>query len=252
MGKTLLLVSHDLESIKRWCDEVIWLDGGVAKDRGDPRRVIDHYLTYLERGEEQELIDRERLTQASGAGDHRLTDAINQLSHLPSEPALERASDSHSNGLESNQPARWGSREIEIVKVSLYGANDLEKRVFHPEDSCTIEIEYSTNEDRPDPVFGIGIHRLDGVTVYGSNTHIEEISFPPHPPKGKVRFSMPRLGLLEGVFTVDVAVHTQDGYPYDYHRAAVSFTIRNPQGQIGVVLPVHSWDIEEINLERLR
>ena len=43
-GRTVLLVTHSLDLVTRFCDEAVWLDGGVAKAQGDPRRVIDAYL----------------------------------------------------------------------------------------------------------------------------------------------------------------------------------------------------------------
>src|SRR5690606_32835690 len=64
-GKTLLLVTHDLDAVERWCDEVLWLHGGEVKDRGDPRRVIDHYRQFIEKGEELELLEENR--QAASA-----------------------------------------------------------------------------------------------------------------------------------------------------------------------------------------
>src|SRR6186997_63441 len=45
-GKTILLVTHSLGLIERFCDEALWLDGGKVEAEGDPRRVVDAYLTY--------------------------------------------------------------------------------------------------------------------------------------------------------------------------------------------------------------
>jgi lipopolysaccharide transport system ATP-binding protein len=47
MGTTLLLVSHDLDAVERWCDEVLWLEGGVVRDRGEPRS--DRSLSAISR-----------------------------------------------------------------------------------------------------------------------------------------------------------------------------------------------------------
>src|SRR5207249_729438 len=54
-GKTILLVTHSLNLVERFCDEALWLDGGRAQAHGDPRRVIDAYLTAVERSEDQLL-----------------------------------------------------------------------------------------------------------------------------------------------------------------------------------------------------
>jgi len=43
MGKTMVIVSHELEAIEKWCDRVVWLDGGIIKEVGIPGKVIDSY-----------------------------------------------------------------------------------------------------------------------------------------------------------------------------------------------------------------
>jgi ABC-type polysaccharide/polyol phosphate transport system ATPase subunit len=54
-GKTILLVTHSLNLIERFCDEAIWLDAGEKQAEGDPKRVIGAYLTAVEATEEQLL-----------------------------------------------------------------------------------------------------------------------------------------------------------------------------------------------------
>src|ERR1700693_2465927 len=39
-NKTILLVTHSLSLIERFCDEALWLDGGRAMSHGDPTRVV--------------------------------------------------------------------------------------------------------------------------------------------------------------------------------------------------------------------
>ena len=52
-GKTILLVTHALAMVERFCDEALWLDAGVKKGIGDPKRIVDAYITAVERGEER-------------------------------------------------------------------------------------------------------------------------------------------------------------------------------------------------------
>ncbi len=51
-GKTILLVTHSLNLIERFCDEALWLDDGHARAHGDPKRVVGAYLTAVEETEE--------------------------------------------------------------------------------------------------------------------------------------------------------------------------------------------------------
>lgn len=255
-GKTLLLVSHDLDAVERWSDEVLWLEGGNVRDRGEPRRVIDHYRQFIEKGEELDLL----------AGEARASVGAPTQSEI-SRPA-EEAPDSAARPEERRiEPQRWGSREIEIVEVHLFGSGasgstaaaegaegessdgvqSLQGRVFHPDDGLEIRVRYKVHQTAQAPtdgiVFGIGIHRTDGLLIHGSNTDIERIAVPPLRAGGEVRYRVTRLGLFDGVYTVDVAVHRQDGYPFDYHKNSVRFSVRSPLKQVGVVVPQHSWQV---------
>ena len=42
-GTTVLFVSHDMESIRKMCSRVIWLDGGTIRMEGTPDEVCDAY-----------------------------------------------------------------------------------------------------------------------------------------------------------------------------------------------------------------
>ena len=46
-GKTIIFVSHDLSTVERICDEVIWLKKGRVEMHGYPKRVVDAYLEYV-------------------------------------------------------------------------------------------------------------------------------------------------------------------------------------------------------------
>lgn len=43
-GKTLVVVSHDLNLVRSWCDEAMWLSDGLMKMFGHPGQVVDAYL----------------------------------------------------------------------------------------------------------------------------------------------------------------------------------------------------------------
>lgn len=217
-GKTLLMVTHDLEAVERWCDEALWLHAGEVRDRGDPRRVVDHYLQFIEKGEELKMLADKEAQAAAPA------------QHSSAQPA-------------TFQQRRWGSREIEIVAVNILGSQGEEKLVFHPDDGARIEFDYLLHEAVDKVVFGVAINRADGLHVHGSNTEIERITLPDLRKQGKVVYEIKRLGLLEGAYSVDVASHRPDGYPFDYHQHALEFKVRSNQKQVGVFVPEHNWRI---------
>lgn len=42
-NKTVILVSHNLDQVKDFCDRVVWLDKGQIKAKGNPEKIIKSY-----------------------------------------------------------------------------------------------------------------------------------------------------------------------------------------------------------------
>ena len=49
------------------------------------------------------------------------------------------------------------------------------------------------------------------------------------------------LELVEGTYMLDVAVHTVEGYPYDYHRLLYTFRVKSRTHDVGIYRPRHQW-----------
>lgn len=46
-GRTVLLVSHDLSSVRSLCSRAVWLEGGRVQAVGDTSEVVDQYLKRI-------------------------------------------------------------------------------------------------------------------------------------------------------------------------------------------------------------
>src|SRR6187397_1552472 len=64
-GKTILLVTHSLGLVERFCDDALWMDGGQLKVQGDPKRVVGAYVTDVEKSEEEQLAAADARAQES-------------------------------------------------------------------------------------------------------------------------------------------------------------------------------------------
>ena len=43
LGKTMVIVSHNLGAIERWCNRAVWLNDGMIREIGIPGKVVDSY-----------------------------------------------------------------------------------------------------------------------------------------------------------------------------------------------------------------
>ena len=215
--KTILLVSHSLDLVAGLCDRVLWLDQGVQRLVGEPRRVIDAYR--------QEVAERE--------GE----------AHRAAKEERERSAESVA------QELRWGSREAEITAVRLLAGGE-ERYHLETGETATFEIRARAAQRLTDFVFGVAVNTPRGFEVWGTNTDLE--GFTPGCFEGEavVRLTCPDLRLAPGDYLVDVAVHSKDGAPYDYQKQALAFTVTARTGGVGVYFPEHRWEVEGVDLTK--
>lgn len=51
LGKTIIFVSHGLQTINKYSDKVVFLQRGEMREFGEPEKVVESYETYLENKE---------------------------------------------------------------------------------------------------------------------------------------------------------------------------------------------------------
>ncbi len=230
-GKTILLVTHSLNLIERFCDEAVWLDAGEKQAEGDPKRVIGAYLTAVEAIEEQ-------LLAATTA--RAVQEAAEPAVAVAGEGAGEAAADPSGNMFQATE-GRWGSREAEILRVAFLDKDQQPSFVFHTGDAMSIRLSVRASHPLDDFVFGIGLFNADGVCCYGTNTYIEEMIPTRLAGDADVTFAIDTLELVEGTYKLDVAIHKRDGYPYDYHRLLYTFRVKSRTQDVGIYRPSHRW-----------
>ena len=228
-GKTVLLVTHSLNLVERFCDEAAWLDGGRMRAEGDPYRVIAEYVSDVEKQEE-------RFLASSDDKARNVVDAV----PAPVQPAADLPPDPTADMMQAAE-GRWGSRVVEIVDVALVDAQGQPVHVIHSGDPATLRMTVRAHQPVDDFVFGIGIFGADGVCIYGTNTDIDE--FVPGKLEGDatVAIAFKGLDLVEGTYKLDVAVHKHDGVPYDYHRLLHTFRVKSRAKDVGIYRPGHRW-----------
>jgi ABC-type polysaccharide/polyol phosphate transport system ATPase subunit len=236
-GKTILLVTHSLGLVERFCDEALWLDAGRIKGSGDPKRIVGAYITDVERREEVELA----------ATDARAKETASAAIVSPDEPASAVLPDTPIET--ATGPAdmfraaegRWGSREVEITEVSLLSGDGTPGHVFHSGERLDVKIRLRAPLAIDDFVVGLGLFNAEGICCYGTNTYIEELTPEQLLGDAEAVFSIDALDLVEGTYKLDVAVHKMDGYPYDYHRLLHTFRVKSRAKDVGIYRPRHAW-----------
>lgn len=238
-NKSILLVTHSLDLVEKFCDEAHWLDKGVSKGEGDPKKVVAAYVMNVEDSEEHSLAKAEAARLAASASEEAQAPPpdVNGVS-APENPVDD--AETNRDGFKATE-GRWGTREIEITDVSISGPDGESGHVFQSGDAITVHMTVTAREPITDFVFGLGLFNADGVCVYGTNTNLEEFQPSAIEGEGAVTFEIDSLDLVEGTYRLDLAAHKADGYPYDYHRLLYTFRVKSKIRDVGIYRPGHRW-----------
>ncbi len=245
-GKTILLVTHSLGLVERFCDEALWLEGGTVQADGDPMRVVGEYLMAVEETEEQQIaVATARAVESASAA--RTPEAGTPKAGV--EPTAADGADAGSAHPEESGPqdmfqaveGRWGSREVEITEVALLDGRGEPAFSFHSGDAMAVRLKVQAHQSTDDFVFGVGLFNADGVCCYGTNTYIEELNPDRLTGEAEAVLAIDRLDLVEGTYKLDVAVHRKDGAAYDYHRLLYTFRVNSRTHDVGIYRPQHHW-----------
>jgi len=240
-GKTILLVTHSLNLVERFCDEALWLDAGKIRAAGDPKRVVGAYLTDVERSEERLLAAADAKAQGRVGPPKDDSQDVRSVRLQPDLPAPDVAAAPPTHDMFQAVEGRWGSRDVEITDVALMTKEGEASHIFQSGEQISVRLRVRAHQPATDFVFGIGLFNAEGTCCYGTNTDLEGLQPDEIRGDGEVMFMIDSLDLVEGTYKLDVAVHKRDGYPYDYHRLLYTFRVKSRTKEIGIYRPHHRW-----------
>lgn len=205
--KTILFVSHDLDMIKKFCDRTMLLQRGEQVALDSPEYIIDKYFYSTL----QESIFPHKKSLVGKRVEFRKKNNM---------PDFERIED-----LKRVVGVRWGTREIEITSVEMLDKFNKNTSIFATGDSLKIRIHYQKHRNIKNPIFGIGIFYRDGRHCFGTNTEVEGYSIPHLNDGGYIDCIITKLGMWEGDFYLNVMVHDENHYHYDWHNKMYMFKV---------------------------
>jgi ABC-type polysaccharide/polyol phosphate transport system ATPase subunit len=192
-GRTILIVTHSLDMVTRFCEEALWLDEGRIRGHGAPPQVIDAYLAAVAETEQQK---HERM------------------------------------------PHRLGV--VEIVDVQLLGPDKRVTTMFASGDPVEIRVTLSTSTPVHDAELTFSIVNADGVRCCGASTLQDGVRPAVLDGTGVATCRIERLDLVDGTYSLDVAIHQADGTMYhEDHRT--KFTMTSHQRDVGVFQFPRQW-----------
>ena len=216
-GITILYVSHDINSIKRFCTRAIWINEGHLEADGDVDLITDKYLDYLK------MLDAQS-EEKDDAKDNTGNDAAKSVA-------------------EGERDLESTVEIAEVVSLKIMNSRGEETEEIEHGEKVSLTLTYYVNDTTiKNPVVGIALLRLDNLYVCGLNTLLDKVDVPWEKGYNSVTLTYDSFNLVGGGYYFDVAVYDQTAsVPFDYRTKYREVFVKMGYIAEGIEILPHKW-----------
>jgi len=206
-GKTIIIVSHDLDTVSDLCSKVVFLRNGKIEDIGRPLDIVTKYRAYIEELDKKRIIEHQRAERKK----------IFKTVIEDNKKVIDGEEISRLSNLSVNEGTlkRFGSGDAQIQDIKLLDNKNREVDFCKYGDDIKIVYEVLFRKKVEEPIFGVRITDFKGNIVYGTNTRLNNIKTGIF-KKGdivKVTFRQ-KISLIGGAYQISLAVGYKDNKTY--------------------------------------
>jgi hypothetical protein len=188
-GKTIILVTHDLDAVTKFCDRALLLDGGRLLEDGKPDPVVQRYRALI--------FDRER--RYGGFDGTAIPGGAKPLQPSEEIPVARSI---------PNIDHRFGNGEAALLGIEMLDEAGNAVSEIAGGQTGTIRISAQLKQDIEQPIVGYTIRDRLGVEMSGCNTSYAGQPLPPA-RKGQIitsdfRIAFPKLS--PGSYSISPAI----------------------------------------------
>jgi ABC-type polysaccharide/polyol phosphate transport system ATPase subunit len=211
-GKTVVIVSHAMGSLRSMCDRAVWLEHGRLMRQGKANEIVDDYLDTTYQTRADEVVEVSAVPEVSATAEV-VTEAI------------------------------MGSGEAKVKSVELLDRSGRRRDRFRTGDEVTIRLHYSCISDIENAAFGYALENSDGVYVWAHNTIDANLWIEKLSGDGSVDLVIPALPLQPGTFELTASVVNQNSHVFHLVRNCLRFHVDfgNPRESGGIVTFSGRW-----------
>jgi ABC-2 type transport system ATP-binding protein len=224
-GTTIVFVTHDMSSVREFCDRAILLEDSRLVAEGSAEEIAEQYLRLF--------------VTPRAAAPHPPTPPPSAPEDEGTAQTPEAAAADGDAEEAPAQPQRWGEGGVRFTRVHV-------PAVVEDHGEVVIDLEAEAAADVSDPVFGFMIANSAGTPVLGTNSNLKRRVCDDlrAGDRVRVRWAVPNV-FSDGDHNLTVAVTDRQGLAvHDWWNDAAVFTVRKDEKTPYIVTPDAELSIE--------
>lgn len=264
-GTTIVIVSHSTAQIEQICDRAIWIKDGKIEEEGAARGVVQDYMSWIMNGETTEEFKKVELAEKDyRSADPQICDESSDSEDSQKEEASKENNAQKDNNTEEVSDDKdefdandvlqlrsggnikeIGNWEVVIKDYTILDANVMKPKVsFNIDDRMLIRIHYHRNNPKvKEMMCSLGIYRSDGILCYTTNSLLDNGKNISVEEDGAIEILFEPIQLMQGEYSVDIALNVDYGPTYHGILNAFKFTIYNTRTDYGIFRPNIKWNV---------
>ena len=207
--RTIFLVSHDLDAVRRFCDRVLWIDRGRLAADGEAPSVVERYL--------------DTTSQRIASGDFGLARPV----------VHEVAGIGQVTG------------KVQVAAVGVLDRSGAERNLFREGEPITITVTCRSHISTEDAAMSVSIYRSDGLHCVEFSTADDGLVWELSPGVVVASVQIPAFPFTDGTYEVSVGVFDSvTKTTHDFQHRRNRFRVQGAGSATGLARVEHDWQLE--------
>lgn len=220
-GKTVVLVTHDIGTVQRYCDRAMLLRNGKIEMIGNPEEVGNKYIYQNMSDEEKRIFYEKKRVEK------RETPPAS--SHLPL------------TGEEEKQPKQ--EKVAEIMNVEFLDKDGKEKNVFETGEDMSIRVYFKQNKKSDVLNFGLAIFNQENQYIFGVNNITEKFNGNKYIEKGYFCVNFNNIPMRTDSYYTKAGIWGKTvNTLYDFIDRSSSFKVFSKDQNQGMINIQYDWE----------
>lgn len=233
-GTTIVLVTHDMGTVKAFCNRAIWINKGVIAAEGKSGDIVDTYLEYMNELRMDNINEQAREDENNIIA-KKLQETLKkkEQKELPQKDVLTM----------DPKAIHFGNQKAVIVSCEILNSKNVAVKAIDSNENYSLRFTYKINEPVEELIFGMGIFTLEGLWIFGTNTQMSGMKIDVHGKKGGVITFRGEALKLSGKYILQCSIIEPDTTPCDYYNEYTRFDVLNSTREAGFIRYKTSWEI---------